>query len=109
MKGLFEPGTLPDASAVNTSSIPPVLPKNKFTGTVSYRLPHEILAIFNERYEGGLTLQDTTYATTSPLFLPYAESYATTELLAVVQAGVKNLFDRNYYYTAGYPETGRNW
>jgi len=26
-----------------------------------------------------------------------------------VQAGVKNLLDRNYYYTAGYPEEGRNW
>ena len=25
------------------------------------------------------------------------------------QAGIKNLFDRNYYYTAGYPEAGRNW
>jgi len=22
---------------------------------------------------------------------------------------VKNLFDRNYYYTAGYPEIRRNW
>jgi len=63
------------------------------------------------------TKAGTTYATTSPLFLPYSESYATTDLFAVVpihsrvtiQAGVKNLLDRNYYYTAGYPEIGRNW
>jgi iron complex outermembrane receptor protein len=26
-----------------------------------------------------------------------------------VQMGVKNLFDRNYYDTAGYPEAGRTW
>jgi hypothetical protein len=26
-----------------------------------------------------------------------------------IQAGVKNLFDRSYYYTAGYPEAGRTW
>jgi hypothetical protein len=26
-----------------------------------------------------------------------------------LQAGVKNLFDRDYYYTSGYPEAGRNW
>jgi len=26
-----------------------------------------------------------------------------------VQGGAKNLFGRNYYYTAGYPEIGRNW
>jgi iron complex outermembrane receptor protein len=26
-----------------------------------------------------------------------------------VQAGVKNMFDKNYFYTAGYPEAGRTW
>ena len=53
----------------------------------------------------------------SPLNLPHGESYATTDIVAVVpiksgmslQAGVKNLFDRNYDYTAGYPQEGRNW
>ena len=115
---VYDFGTLPNVSAVNTSiTILPTLPKNKFVGTVTYRLPHQILAIVNERYESGLTLQDTTYATTSPFFLPLSESYATTDIVAVVpirfgmtvQAGVKNLLDRNYYYTAGYPEAGRNW
>ncbi len=109
---------LPNVSAVNTSiTILPTLPRNKFIGNVSFRFPHQILAILNERYESGLTLQDTSYSSTSPLFLPYSESYATTDLYAVVpvrsgitvQAGIKNLLDRNYYYTAGYPEEGRNW
>jgi iron complex outermembrane recepter protein len=110
--------SLANVSAVNTSiTILPTLPKNKIVGTVSYRFPHQILAILNERYESGLTLQDTTYSSTSPLFLPYSESYATTDIVAVVpirsgmsvQAGVKNLLDRNYSYTAGYPEERRNW
>jgi len=114
----YDFGALPNVSAVNTSiTILPTLPKNKAIGTLSYRLPHQILAIVNERYESGLTLQDTTYATTSRLFLPYSEAYATTDVFAVVpvrsgitvQAGVKNLLDRNYYYTAGYPEAGRTW
>jgi iron complex outermembrane receptor protein len=114
----YDFGSLPNVSSVNTSiTILPTLPKNKVVGTVMYRLPHQILAIVNERYESGLTLQDTTYATTSPLFLPFAESYATTDIVGVVpirygmtvQAGVKNLLDRNYYYTAGYPEAGRTW
>jgi iron complex outermembrane receptor protein len=105
-------------STVNTSiTILPTLPKNKFVGNVSYRLPHQIMVMVNERYEGGLTLQDTTYASTSPLFVPFGASYATTDIVAAVpishgvslQAGVKNLLDRNYYYTAGYPEEGRNW
>jgi iron complex outermembrane receptor protein len=110
--------SLANVSAPNTSiTILPTLPKNKFIGTATVRLPRNILAIVNERYESGLTLQDTTYATTSPLFLPHSESYATTDLIAMVplprgtsaQAGVKNVFDRSYYYTAGYPEVGRNW
>ncbi len=106
-------------SAVNTSiSILPTLPRSKVIGTASLHLPHRILAILNQRYESGLLLQDTTYAPTSPLFLPRSESYANTDIIGVVpirygmsaEAGVKNLLDRNYYYyTAGYPEIGRNW
>jgi outer membrane receptor for Fe3+-dicitrate len=88
----YDFGALPNISAVNTSiSILPVLPRNKFAGTASYRLPHQILAIVNERYESGLTLQDTTCPTTSPLFFAYAESHATTDIMAVVpiRAGVR--------------------
>jgi len=67
-------------------------------------------------YESGLLLQDTTYATTSPLFRRYSESYAGTDLIDVVpiragmslEAGVKNLLDRNYCYTAGYPASSRS-
>ncbi len=113
----YEFANLPNVSQVNTSiSILPTLPKSKLVGTAIVRLPKQVLGIATVRYEGGLTLQDTTYATTSPLFLPYAESFATMDLAASVpikkasiQAGVKNLFDRNYYYTAGFPEIGRNW
>jgi outer membrane cobalamin receptor len=53
----------------------------------------------------------------SPLFQPFGESFATMDLGAIVpiyrrprvQMGIKNVFDRNRYYTAGYPEEGRNW
>jgi iron complex outermembrane receptor protein len=109
---------LANVSASNTSiSILPTLPKNKIIGTATVRLPRQILAILNQRYESGLLLQDTTYPAASPLFVPYSASNATTDIMGVVpvnsglvvQAGVKNLFDRNFYYTAGYPEAGRNW
>jgi len=109
---------LPNASAVNTSiTILPTLPKNKAIARVSYRFPHQIQAIVAERYESGLLLQDTTYASTSPLYVPVSEAYATTDIFALVpvrkgfsfQAGIKNLLDRNYEYTAGYPEAGRTW
>jgi iron complex outermembrane receptor protein len=109
---------VPAVSAVNTSiNILPTLPKNKFVVAASVRLPHEIVGLVSARYESGLTLQDTTYATTSPLFLPFSESFTTMDLGAFVpidrrlrvEVGMKNAFDRNYYYTAGYPEAGRTW
>jgi iron complex outermembrane receptor protein len=99
--------------------LPTGLPKNKAIGTATVRLPYQILGIVTARYEGGVTLQDTTYSsTTQPLlYAPYGESLATMDLateLPIVprfsaQGGIKNVFDRNYFYTAGYPEEGRNW
>ncbi|MGA3092762.1 MAG: TonB-dependent receptor [Terriglobales bacterium] len=108
----------PDVSKANTSiSILPTLPKNKLVGSATVRLPRQVQAFLAVRYEGGLTLQDTNYPNGSPLLLPYGESYATMDLGTALpirdhitlQAGVKNLLDRNYFYTAGYPEEGRNW
>jgi iron complex outermembrane receptor protein len=106
---------MPDVSQINTSiSILPTLPKNKVIFNATMQLPHKVLAMANFRYEGGLTLQDTTYSPARP---PYGASYGTVDLGTVapiyaglsLQAGIKNLFDRDYYYTAGYPESGRNW
>jgi iron complex outermembrane recepter protein len=90
------------------------LPKNKVIANVTVELPRKILAMANYRYEGGIFLQDTTYSPAKPAF---GGSYGTVDLGTVapiygglsLQAGVKNLFDRNYYYNSGYPEIGRNW
>jgi iron complex outermembrane receptor protein len=113
----YDFGKSQDVSEILTEiQILPTLPKNKFIANATIRLPREILAIANVRYEGGITLQDTTYRSGHELE-PFAESYATLDLGTVVpiysgasvQAGVKNLFDKDYYYTAGYPQAGRNW
>lgn len=113
----YDFGSNVDISQVLTSVvILPTYPKNKVIANASLRLLREILAIASYRYESGITLQDTTYKT-APQNLPFASSYGTVDIGAVVplfagmsvQAGLKNLFDRNYYYTAGYPEMGRNW
>jgi iron complex outermembrane receptor protein len=114
---LYDFGSRVDINQVLTSiQILPTYPKNIVIFNATLRLPHEILAIGNYRYEGGIILQDTTYRT-APDNFPFATSYGTVDIGAVVplaegfslQVGVKNLFDRNYYYTAGYPEAGRNW
>jgi iron complex outermembrane recepter protein len=48
-------------------------------------------------------------------FVKPASKFATADLggvitikgAATLQAGIKNLFDRNYYYQEGFPEAGR--
>ncbi len=113
----YDFGDVVNVSRVLTSiQILPTYPKNKVLANAVLRLPHDILAIANYRYEGGIVLQDTTYRT-APGNLAWSTSYGTVDLGTVVpvvaglsaQVGLKNLFDRDYYYTAGYPEAGRNW
>jgi iron complex outermembrane receptor protein len=108
----------PTVSQVRTSIVVlPPLPRNKFTGTATVRAVHNTLGMIGVRYEGGITLQDTTYAVTSPLSHSYGEALATVDVggiiplykMATIQIGVKNLLDRNYFYVAGFPEAGRNW
>jgi iron complex outermembrane recepter protein len=107
-----------NSQVLTTAPVLPTYPKNKVIFNATVRLPREVLAIANFRYEGGITLQDGSYSPkTSSLNLPFATSNGTVDLGTVVplhagfsvQAGVRNLFDRDYYYTAGYPEAGRNW
>ena len=109
---------LPTRTSLSSPLVLPIgIPKNKLVGTATVRLPREIMGIVSARYEGGIQLQDTSYASTSPQFQPYGGVLATMDLGIVipvrnrfnVQTGVGNLFDRNFYYTAGYPEEGRNW
>ncbi len=90
------------------------LPKNKLVGNATIRLPHQATALVTARYEGGNDIVDTNGGSSA---LYYQAPVATFDIGAIipvrkrftVQAGVKNLLDRNYYYAAGYPEAGRNW
>ena len=92
----------------------PTLPKNKVIFNAFFTLPRDILALGTFRYEGGINIQDNTY---SPLPPADSTSYGILDIGTVVpiykgaslQAGIKNLFDRNFFYTPGYPEAGRNW
>jgi iron complex outermembrane recepter protein len=93
------------------SVFPTGTPKHKVVSTASLRMPRRILLLGTFRYESG------TFTTNdSGLPIP-APKFATVDFGGVVplrtgfdlRAGVKNLFDRNYYYQEGYPEPGRNW
>ena len=102
----------------NSCLTPTDYPKHKAVFSTTARLPHEILATALVRYESGTKAIDTFSANKTN----YAEvmsmsNFATVDLsasaplykAATVQAGVRNLFDRNYFYVLDIPEAGRNW
>jgi iron complex outermembrane receptor protein len=117
---------LPNISTVLTSvSILPSVPKNKVVSNATMQLPHKVLAMLTYEYQGGFWVQDTTWSNkiiTDPVLYKsltavYGKSFGTADISAVVpiaagfkvQAGIKNLLDRYYYYSSGFPEAGRNW
>lgn len=101
-------------TALNTLSLLPTIPRSKVVFNATAELPHKILGMATYRYEGGMVLQNTNYTVYGP---EISRSHAVVDIGTVVpisagfslQTGVKNLFDRDYYYTYGYPEAGRNW
>jgi iron complex outermembrane recepter protein len=98
------PATMPAVFPTGT-------PKHKLIGTASIQMPRKITLLATARYESGtITTND------SSLVVP-ASRFGTLDLGslipiyagAMLQVGVRNLFDRFYYYQEGYPESGRNW
>ena len=80
---------------------------------MTVELPLQILGLVTYRYEGGIQLYDSNIPGSSP----FGSSFGVVDVGTVasvrsgrkLQAGVKNLLDRDYYYTAGYPQAGRKW
>ncbi len=99
--------SISDASNV----FPTGTPKHKTVGTATLRMPWQLLVVSSVRYESG-----TVTSSDNGLVVP-ASRFATMDLGGVMRigsgmslrAGVKNLFDREYYYQEGFPEAGRNW
>jgi iron complex outermembrane receptor protein len=99
----------------NISGTPGVFPmgtpKHKTIGSVTIRLIGGVTGVLSARYESGIVAMSD-----NGLPLPVAK-FATVDVggtvpirkSITVQAGVRNLFDRNYYYWEGFPEEGRNW
>ena len=94
-----------------TGVFPIGTPKHKTVATATMRLPRGATGLVSARYQSGaVAMSDNN------LPLP-AATFTTVDLGGTlpiraglsVQAGVKNLFDRNYYYWEGFPEQGRNW
>ncbi len=110
----WDRGKIPQTSLTYLSALSlPTVTKNKFIGNLTAEMPHQILGMVTFRYEGGIRLWDSYVAGAAP----FGSSFGIVDIGAVapikegfkIQAGIKNLFDRDYYYVAGYPQAGRNW
>jgi len=83
------------------------------------RLPYNAMLTSSIRYEGGTKGVDSSFKYDGNYYIEAfpMSNFATWDLGgavpvykgATIQAGVKNLLDRNYYYILQYPEEGRNW
>ena len=84
------------------------IPKHKFFAYVDWRiLPSVALYISQEAEHGRFYLDDAKTVKLSGFGNTNAKViYNVTKQLSL-EAGVSNIFDKNYYYQAGYPEEGR--
>jgi iron complex outermembrane receptor protein len=94
---------------------PTATPKHRTVSTANLQLAREFQIQASARYEAG-AFNTVTTRTNQTIIVP-ASKFATLDLGGIFpiaknvrfQIGVKNLFDRNYYYQEGFPEVGRNW
>jgi iron complex outermembrane receptor protein len=94
---------------------PTATPKHRTVATANLQLAREFQIQATARYEAG-AFNTVTTKTNAILVVP-SSKFATLDLGGIFpiggnfrfQIGVKNLFDRNYYYQEGFPEVGRNW
>ena len=124
--GLLAVGTgsnvQPTTVANNTCLTATDIPKHKAVVSGTFRLPRESMLTASVRYESGTKAQDSYSVGSGSSAVNYYEilpmsNFATVDLGGTVrlykgasmQAGVKNLFDRNYFYVLDFPEEGRNW
>jgi iron complex outermembrane receptor protein len=88
------------------------IPKHSFIGKIKYT-PIAALDVIPEfRYESSRYINSELiyeeYKTKAFFLMDLKVAYRVKKDLEVA-AGVKNLFDKNYYYSYGYPEEGRNY
>jgi iron complex outermembrane receptor protein len=93
-----------------TGTFPTGTPVHKAMATGTLRLGHAATALVTLRHQSGAVGMSD-----NGLPLP-ANAFSTVDVGGMVpigaglrlQAGVKNVFDANYYYWEGFPEAGRN-
>jgi len=96
--------------AGTTGAFPVGTPKHKSVATATLRLPREATGLVSAQYQSGAVGMSDNGLPLPPARFITVDLGGTLPLRAgvSVQGGVKNLFDRNYYYWEGFPEAGRS-
>jgi outer membrane receptor protein involved in Fe transport len=78
--------------------------------TATLRLPRGATGLVSARHQSGAVGMSDNGLPLPPATFATVDLGGTLPLRAgvSVQGGVKNLFDRNYYYWEGFPEQGRS-
>jgi iron complex outermembrane recepter protein len=106
--------TTPDNTCLTATD----LPKHKAVAMATLHLPYQSMVNSAIRYESGnKAIDNYKYSGTYYYEAVHMSNFATWDLGgtahlykgAALQAGVRNLLDRNYYQVLGIPEEGRNW
>lgn len=84
-------------------------PRHKVYSSATYRLHPRVTLLADLQYEAGRYTQNDggTIRPASQFASVGIGAFARIYRNAEVQAGVNNLFDRNYFIVDGYPEAGR--
>ncbi|PTQ95668.1 iron complex outermembrane receptor protein [Mucilaginibacter yixingensis] len=84
------------------------VPKDKVFASAEYHPLNKLYVLASEEYNSSR--YSTSYGTTvGGFYLTNAKAHLVLQKGFSVEAGVNNIFDRNYQLTEGYPEVGRNY
>jgi iron complex outermembrane receptor protein len=94
-----------------TGAFPTGTPRHKTVGTATVHMPWGTTGILSAKYASGIVaMSDNNRPLPAARFATFdIGGSAPIRAGMVIQGGIKNLLDRNYYYWEGFPQAGRNW
>ncbi len=85
------------------------VPNHKWTGRLGWQLPRKVAALYVDGEYNSFRYGNETGMKLSGFFLTNAAVAIPVYRGFGLEAGVQNIFDRNYVLAEGFPEVGRNY
>ncbi|RZF60073.1 TonB-dependent receptor plug domain-containing protein [Sphingobacterium corticibacterium] len=85
------------------------VPNHKWAGRLGWQLPRNIAALYVDAEYNSFRYGSETGLKLDGFFLANTAAAIPIYRNLVLEAGVRNIFDRNYVLAEGFPEVGRNY